>query len=250
MAFGELGIAKVIAMNAPKYTKIVEPFADGGTVAMYPGMKKPKQHIVNIEDETIFNLMLFLQGHTPTDKKNLKGMDWVASAETFDTVLAMNETEGSGLFYRFFYLKKFGVKSKDPEADPIFDYLKIGHDMKSIIFTLPVAKVSLKKATITNDDPMSLLGGGAGTFTILNPKTPEQIDSVESKLQGIGGDYFYAKKSKSNDDIFEAVDNKGTSFISTFAASSIMMATMEVRTNYEHKSREKLKILEPIEGIK
>ncbi len=38
-------------------------------------------------------------------------------------------------------------------------------------------------------------------------------------------------------------------FISTVAASSIMMATMDIRTNYEHKQREKLKILEPIEGM-
>ncbi len=189
MAFGDLGIAKVIAMNAPKYNKIVEPFADGGTVAMYPGMKKPKQHIVNIEDEIIFNIMSFLQNHSPADKKNLKGRDWIASPEAFDAAIAINAMDGPDLYYRFFYLKKFGVRSKDPEADPTFDYLKLGSDMSKILFSLQVAKVSLKKATITNDDPMSLVTGGTGTFTILTPKKPEQIQSVEAKLP-IGGDFF------------------------------------------------------------
>jgi len=245
MAFGELSIAKIIAMNAPKYNKIIEPFADNGTVAMYPGMRKPKQHIINIEDETIFNVMLFMQSHSPADKRDLKKRDWVASQETFDTVLAINAIEGKDLFYRFFYLKKFGVKSKDPEQDPTFDYLKNGHNMSSILFTMPSAKVNLKKATLTNDDPLSVISGGAGTFTVLTPKKPEHIDAVEVKLSGIGGDYFYAKKSKSNEELFEEVG--GDVIISSFAASSIMMATMEVRTNYEHKSREKLKILEPVE---
>ena len=248
MAFGELSFAKVIAMNAPKYTKIVEPFADGGTVAMYPGMKKPKVHIVNIEDEIIFNIMLFMQGHSPADKKKLKGMDWIGSPEAFDAALSINATEGADLYYRFFYLKKFGVRAAEPDADPAYDALMHGMDISKILFTLPSAKVSLKKATITNDDPMSLVTGGGGTFTILTPKKPEHIESVESKLP-IGGDFFYAKKSMNNDDLFEAVD-RGNMFISTFAASSIMMATMDVRTNYEHKSREKLKILEPIEGMK
>jgi len=246
VAFGELGIAKVIAMNAPKHSKIVEPFADGGTIAMFPGMKKPKQHIVNIEDETIFNIMLFMQTYTAADKKNLKGRDWVASQETFDAALSINATDGTDLFYRFFYLKKFGVKAKDPEQEPTFDYLKLGHNMLNILFTLPIAKTSLKKATITNDDPLSLIAGAAGTFTILTPKKPEHIESVESKLP-IGGDFFYAKKSMSNEAIFEAVD-KGDMIVSAFSASSIMMATMEVRTNYEHKSREKLKILKSVEN--
>jgi len=248
MAFGELGIAKVIAMNAPRYTRLVEPFADGGTVAMYPGMRKPRQHIVNIEDETIFNIMLFMQTHTLADKKNLKARDWVSSAETFDAALAMNATEGPDLFYQFFYLKKFGVRSKDPEVPPTYDYLKLGHDMGKIIFTLPGARVSLKKATLTNDDPLSVALGGSGTFTILTPRKPEHIEAVESRLAGISGEFFYAKKSMSNEDIFAAVDAGGP-FISTFAASSIMMATMEVRTNYQHKSRNKLRIVEPIEGI-
>jgi len=129
MAFGELGIAKTIAMNAPKYTRIVEPFADMGTVALYPGMKKPKEHIVNIEDETIFQIMLFMQGYSAADKKALKSFDWVASQETFDAALAISATEGAEHFYRFFYLKKFGVKAKDPEQPPTFDALRLGDEM-------------------------------------------------------------------------------------------------------------------------
>lgn len=249
MAFGELGIAKTIAMNAPKYKRIVEPFADGGTVALFPGMKKPKEHIVNIEDETTFNLMLFIQGLSGADKKTLKGFDWVSSQETFDSVLSISATEGVELYYRFFYLKKFGVKAADAESDPTYDQLSIDDDMSSILFTLPVTKIGLKKATITNDDPLSVVGSGGGsdTFMILLPKTPEQVDAVESKLGNLGGPFFYAKKSNSNEDLFAAVDASGGTIISTFAASTIMMATMEVRTNYDHKSANKLRIVEPIE---
>ncbi len=248
MAFGELGIAKTIAMNAPKYRRIVEPFADQGTVALFSGMKKPKEHIVNIADETTFALMTFIQNLSAADKKKLKGYDWLAAPETFAAALAINAVDGSDLFYRFFYLKQFGVKAKDPETPPAFDYLKRGHDMAKMLFTLPVAKVGLKKATLTNDDPISVIAaaGGADTFLILTPP-PAEIEAVESRLGGLSANYFYAKKSQSNDDLFAAVDAAGDgAFVSTFAASTIMMATMEVRTNYQPKQANKLKVVEPI----
>jgi len=248
MAFGELSIAKTIAMNAPKYKRIIEPFGDKGTVALFPGMKKPKEHIVNIEDETIFSLMVFLQSLSSSDKKNLKSYDWVASPETFDAALSITAIEGADLFYKYFYLKQFGVKSKDPEQPPTFDFLKNGHDMSSMLFRLPLVKIGLKKVTLTNEDALSVVNnsGGSETFIILLPSTPEQIESIESKLSGISANVFYAKKSKSNEELFEQVDNSGDMITSTFSASSIMMATMEVRTNYEHKSANKLRVVEPI----
>ncbi len=250
MAFGELGLSKVIAMNAPKYSRIVEPFADGGTVAMYPGMKKPKEHIVNIEDEKIFGVMLFMQTFSVTDKKNLKGRDWVASPEAFDAALATTATEGADLYYQFFYLKKFGIRSKDPEIPPTFNFLKLGLNISSLLFTLPMAKIGLKKATLTNEEPLSVFrgSGGSETFVVLVPKKPEHIEAVEAGLSGLGAQFFYAKKIKDPNDLIESANNSGDLIISLFTAATIKMTTMEVRTNYEHKSREKLKILEPIEG--
>jgi len=236
MAFGDLGIAKTIAMNAPKYRKIVEPFADGGTMAMYLAKKKPKEHIVNVEDETLFALYSFIQALSAADKKNLKSRDWVSSPEAFDQALAITATEGADLYYRYFYLKAFGVKAAEPDADPAYDWLSLGNDHKAVLFTLPVARIALKNVTLSNDDPMTVLASasGADTLLVLTPKTPEQIDAVEAKLGSISASFFYAKKSKSNDDIFAAVDSLGSSMnISAFAASTIMMATIEARTNYD-----------------
>tara|TARA_R110001583_G_scaffold34551_1_gene115870 strand:- start:19782 stop:20540 length:759 start_codon:yes stop_codon:yes gene_type:complete len=234
MAFGELAIAKQVALAAPKYRRLVEPFGDYGTLALYPGKKKPKEHIVNCADETVFAIMSLLQSMTAGDKKRLKQYDWAASPETFDAAVSISATEGLELFYRYFYLKKFAAKAKDPEAPPAFDYLKLGHDMRAMLYTLPVARVGLKGVSLTNDDPISLLGnGGPDTYMILLPKTPEHIAAVEGRLGGLGARFFYAKKSMSNDDLFESVAaNSGAMIVSTFAASSIMMAQMEVRTNY------------------
>jgi len=245
MAFGDLGIAKAIITNAPKYRKIVEPFADGGTLAMYLAKKKPKEHVVNIADETLFALYSFIQSLTSADKKALKTKDWIADPDTFDQALAITATEGVDLYYRYFYLKAFGVKSKDMESPPTFDWLKLGKDHKALLYTLPMARIGLKGVTLSNDDPLAVMSSasGADTFLVLTPKLPEHIDAVEAKLGGTSANFFYAKKSKSNDDIFSAVDSLGSSMnISAFAASSIMMATMEARTNYDSK----LIPLEPI----
>ena len=98
MAFGPPLISKTIAMNAPKYKRIVEPFADMGTVALFPGMKKPKQHTVNIINETIFALMSFVQALSAAEKKKLKGYDWIASPEGFDAALSISAVDGTDLF--------------------------------------------------------------------------------------------------------------------------------------------------------
>ncbi len=233
MAFGDLSIAKKIAFNSPKYTKIIEPFGDGGTFALYPGKKKPKEHIVNIEDELIFNLMLFLQSHTSADKSKLKKMDWVSSIETFNKVISIKADKGADLYYRFFYLKKFGVKSKEEGVEPSYDALKFGDNMKNIIFTLPIQKVGLKGVTIVNNDPMTMLDSSG--FLILAPKKPEHIESLDAKMP-LPGDFFYAKKAIDNESMIETA-KKSSAFVSHFAQSSIMMATMQVTSSYQTNLR-------------
>ncbi len=253
MAFGDLSMAKTVAMNAPKpIRRIVEPFADRGTIAMFPGMKKPKDHLVNIEDEILFEIYLFIQTLSAGDKKRLKSFDWIGSPETFDAALAITATEGPELYYRFNYVKQFGKRSLDPEALPTFDFLRFGQDMSAILFTLPMTKFGLKKVTLLNEDPLAVMagaGGGADTFMILAPGTPEQVEAVEAKLP-VSASYFFAKKSKSLDELFESAASAGDKVVvSTFASSSIMMATMEVQTNYEHKSANKLTVVPAIEDL-
>lgn len=237
MAFGQLGMQKIIALNAPKYKRIVEPFGDNGTLALYPGKKKPKEHIVNFEDETLFALMSFIQGVTAADKKRLKAFDWVASSETFEAALSITAVEGAELFYRFFYLKHFGVRSKDPETPPTFDWLKVGKDASQLLFTLPQMKGAFKKATLINEEPLSVMssGGGSDTFLILIPKKPEHVEAVEARLNGLSENFFFAKKSMSNDDLFAAVEGYADYNVSAATDATIMVATMEVMTNYDSR---------------
>ena len=115
-----LGISKKITENAPKYTSIVEPFADGGSFAFYLAKKPPKSHLVNVEDETLFALWTFLKEHSSAEKSRLKGYDWVSSPEGFDAAAAITTVDGPDLYYRYMYLKKFGAKSAD--GTPVYDW--------------------------------------------------------------------------------------------------------------------------------
>ena len=237
MAFGELGIGKQVAENSPKYTRVVEPFGDMGTFALYLAKKPPKTHLVNIENETLFNLFTFLKGHTAADKRTLKAFDWVSSPETFDTVTAITATDGVELYYKFFYMKKFAARSKDPEAPPAYDWLTLGHDMGSIIYDLPLQKVGLKKVEFVLGDPLTVMtaASGADTFIILAPMTPEQTEAVEARLP-LSSPFFYAKKVADTQVLFDDAAAVGDRMVvSHFAKASIMMATMEVRTNYATK---------------
>jgi len=240
VAFGELNISGAIARNAPKYTRIVEPFGDSGTFALYTKKKKPKEHVVNIEDEVRFNLFLFLQNHSASDKRRLKTFDWVSSPQTFENVLKITATEGADLYYRFFYLSKFGIKSKEEGVEPTYDPLKFGKDHKNIIFTLPVQKVGLKNVTLISEDSVNVINSGNG-FYILVPKTPEQMEAVEKKLP-LPQDFFYSKKSVDVEQLLESAEDQSL-FVSQFAQSSIMMQTMEVRTNFETKN---LQLITPL----
>lgn len=238
MAFGLLNskVAKTIAANAPRYRKIIEPFGDGGTFALFLEKRRPKEHVVNFEDEVMFALMLFIQNLSARDKAALKRFDWTGTEEAFDKALAVSATEGPELFYRYFYLKEFGTMSKDPEAPPVFDWMRRGENMKSMLFDLPIMKIGLKGVTLINSDPMALVSsGGTDSFLILLPQTPEQIQAVESRLGSISSPFFYAKKIASNEQLVEdAASGSDRIVISEFSAASIMMAMMEARTNYEN----------------
>lgn len=236
MAFGELNMAKKIMANAPKYSTIIEPFGDNGSVAFYLNKKKPKSHIVNYANIEMFTLMSFIQKLSSSDKKALKGKDWVGSQEAFDSAVSISAVDGVDFFYRYFYLKNFAERTLDKEAPPAFDFLMFGMDIKDILYKLPIQKVALKKVTLTNEEPGNLISsGGGGSFTILVPNGEEQVNAVESKISGLSGNYFYAKKVTSNQELFDAVKNNLDKNVITFAQASIMMATMQVITNYDSK---------------
>jgi len=250
MGFGiNTKVGKTIAANAPKHSRIVEPFGDGGSYAFFMERKRAREHVLGIEDESLFAILSFIQLLSSADKARLKSFDWIGSEETFDKVLGITATEGAEFFYRYFYLMEFGVMARgmSEDAAPMFDWLRRGMDMKkSSLFDLPLMKIALKGVALVLGDSMALVqSGGSDTFLILLPGSPEQVQAVEGKLSGLSSPFFFAKKSASNDDLAAAVaSNAGQIVVSSFAAASIMMAQMEVRTNYENK----LPLLEPEPG--
>ena len=230
-------IAKAIAFNAPKkYSRIVEPFGDNGSIAFESSLKKPKEHILNVSDEELFFQFDFIKNISGSDKAKLKKFDWVASQETFDEVLSINVDTGPERFYKFMYLKKFGMQM-DPENPPVFDIFSDGTDESMVNFAIPVMKVALKKTIIMNDDPFSIMSkyGGSGDFMIILPKSTEDADAAESKLKGISGTFFYGAKRLDTDLIIEDAKKYSDFFVSKLNAPSIMMGKMSGITNYESR---------------
>ena len=235
MAFGELNIASDIMSNAPKYKQIVEPFADNGSVAFYKKKSSPKVHIVNYEDVELFTIMSFIQNVNAQQKKALKQKDWVGHPDTFAQVQTISAVDGVDFFYKFFYSKHFTMKTLDKEAPPKFDFLKMGLNVSSLLFKLPVQKAMLKKATLTNDIGDTLVKQYSNdTFLILVPKG-EVVESVNQKIKSISSPYYFSIKSKSNDDLATSVIDNTNAKVSTFAKASIMMAQMQVITNYDNR---------------
>jgi site-specific DNA-adenine methylase len=230
--FGALNntIAKTIALNSPKYTKIVEPFGDGGSFALYIAKKPAKEHIVNVVDEILFNAFVFAKSYTSSQFSQLKKMDWIGSQETFDQVMSINDVEGINAFYKFLYLKKFGMKMGEEEMT--FDVFSTGKDMRSILYGLPMMKALLKKVTFQNDDPMNLIS--SGSFLILVPPN-DQIENVKSKISGLSGDFFFAGKEKDDEAVIQEAESYPNLFVSKLSVASIMMNKYSVITNYESK---------------
>lgn len=237
--FGTLNasVAKMIATNAPKkYSRLVEPFGDGGTIAFETRLKKPKQHILNVFDEELFFAFDFIKNISSSDKAKLKKYDWVASQDTFDKVISINAEAGPERFYKFMYLKKFGMQM-DKEQPPVFDVFSTGKDEKMVVFAIPIMKVALKKATITNEDPFSVLSsyGSSGDFMIILPKSKEDGEKAESNLSGISGNFIFAAKRLDTGMIIEDARKYSDLNVSMLVAPSIMMGKMSTMTNYDSK---------------
>lgn len=237
--FGTLNtkISKTIISNMPKkYRKLVEPFGDGGTLALELKKKKPKEHLVNIENEDLFFALSFVQNISGSDKSKLKKFDWVGSPETFDQVMAINAEAGPERFYKFLYVKKFGM-SMEPEEPPVFDILSNGKDISHLLYALPLMKIGLKKVTITNEDPLNIISSNSSgdSFLVLLPKSPDHIGAVESRLNSLSGNFFFAAKRKDVDAIIEDAKKYKNLSVAPLSVASIMMAKMSVISNYENE---------------
>ena len=238
MALGDLNasLAKLIALNSPKgVKKWVEPFGDGGTMAVYLAKKKPKEHLLNIVDEELFAVFIFVQSATSGQLKALKKMDWTGSHEAFDKAQAVTAVEGLDFFYKFQYVKTFGTKGADSEAPKIFDILKTGEDGSKHLRSLPITRVGLKKVTIVNEDPFLVMGAAGGSFLILLPKTPEDTEAIKSRLAGISSPYFFAGKEKDSQAIVDLAKQMPNQNVKDFAAASIMINTLGIVWNYESR---------------
>ncbi len=235
--FGTLNgkLAKMIISSAPKYTSITEPFGDGGSLALEMAKRKPKTHNLNIEDEILFGAFVTVQKLSAGDRRRLKGFDWVGSSEAFDAASAITATEGPDFLYRFFYLKKFGMKmGKDPEAMPEFDVLSMGEDISSVLMGVPLMKSALKNVTITNDDPMIHVTGG-GAFLVLLPKKQEHVEAVQSRIGSLGGNFFFAAAVADGRAVIDAAKKYKNLNVLGAKISKIMMSTFEIITNYDSK---------------
>lgn len=224
-------VGKMIARNAPRYTKIVEPFGDKGTFALFVEKKPASNHIVNVVDEALFNAFLFAQSYSNSDFSNLKKLDWVGSQETFDQVMSIPDIEGAQAFYKFVYLKKFGMKMPGADA-PTFDVMSTGKDIKNSLFSLPMMKSLLKKVSFLNDDPLSLIPSDG--FMILTPPT-DQVDAVKAKLKGLSGEFFFAAKAKDSDAVVSDAESLPDLNVIGAKVASIMMASYSVITNFDSK---------------
>lgn len=235
-AFGAMNasLAKTLATNAPKYQKIIEPFGDAGSFAFYLAKRKPKEHLLNVEDETLFNLLTFVQKMSSSHKAQLKRFDWISSKETFEKALAIKATEGPELFYRFIYLKKFGERATDPESDPVYDWLTVEEDTSSVLFSLPIMRSALKVVVLSLGPGLKMItGGDAKTFWVLLPKKPEDVEGVRSRIKTLGSPFFFGAKINTNEQIVEAVKQYPNLKVNAMTASSIMMGKMITVWNYD-----------------
>jgi len=234
--FGTLNatLAQTIVRNAPKVSRWVEPFADGGTLALELRKKKPREHVVNIMDETLFSAFTFAQQAGGSDLRAVKKFDWVGSQETFDAAMAITATEGPEAFYRFLYTKKFGVKAADGSL--IFDLLSTGKNGEKHLIAMPLMRVGLKGVTLSNEDPFTVLGAaGASDFLVLLPSKPDDIETVKGRLASLGGQFFFAAKVKDSAAIVDLANQLQKLHVGSVSAATIMMATLSAVWNYDSK---------------
>lgn len=229
--------AKYIIQNAPKYDKIVEPFGDNGSIAFELDKKRPSVHLLNVENEMIFNLFVFFQNLSSSDKSAIKSKDWISSQETFNTVLKISAMDGVDFFYRWMYLQNFGISDmKNMETDPVWDWTSFGEDIKDKTYDLPLLKAGLKGVTLSLGDPIAFIGkaSGTSTFLILNPKSTEQVAAVDAKVGSLTVPFWYQKKSKSNDELMQTAEAEKNK-VSRVNSGAVMPGTAQIITNYENK---------------
>lgn len=231
--FGSLNntIAKTIALNNPNYSKIVEPFGDSGTYALFAEKKPAKQHIVNIVDEELLALLQFAQSYSNSDFTTLKNENWNSDEDTFNQVQTISDIEGEKLMYKFLYNKWYGMSMAGSD-EVSWDVLTLNENNKNKLFAFPLMKSLLKKVEFQNVEPMSLIPSDG--FMILIPDT-ENIENVKSKLPGLSGQFFFA--GKANDGMAVVNDAQSMSNLNVHGQSvaSIMMNTYSFITNYDSR---------------
>jgi hypothetical protein len=236
--FGTLNasLSKAMVANTPKkYTRLVEIFGDSGTLAFDQRLRKPKEHILNIANEDLFFVFNFVKDITSGERASLKKMDWISSEETFNQVMNIKAEAGPERFYKFMYLKKFGMQM-DKGQPLVFDVLSTGKDITMLIYAIPGMKVALKKTKIVNEDPFSLMlqYGGSDDFMVILPRNADDAANAELKLNGISGSFFFAVKRADANEIIEDAKRYPDLNVSALITPSIMMAKMSAITNYKH----------------
>ncbi|MFT9267010.1 hypothetical protein [Oenococcus sp.] len=231
--FGSLNntIAKTIALNNPNYSKIVEPFGDDGTYALFTAKKPANSHTVNIVDPDLLAAMQFAQSYSTSDFSALKNEDWIGSPDTFNQVQTISDAEGEKFIYKFLY-NKFFAMSMSGSDELSFDILSLNVDKKNKLFAFPLMKSLLKKVEFVSMDPMSLIPSDG--FMILIPPTA-YLEPTKAKLSGLSGQFFFA--GKVSDGMAAVSDAQAMSKLNVHGASvaGIMMSTYSFVTNYDSR---------------
>lgn len=224
-------LAKTIAMNNPNYSKIVEPFGDAGSYALYPQKKPAKQHIVNIQDEEMLAIMQFAQSYSNSDFSTLKNENWNSDEETFNQVQTISDLDGEKLVYKHLYNKWYGMSMTDSD-EVSWNMLTLNQNNKNKLFAFSLMKALLKPVEFQNIDPLSLIPSDG--FMILIPDS-QNIDSVKSKLTSISGQFFFAGKISDGSQAIQDAQTMSNLNVHGQEVASIMMNSYSMITNYDSR---------------
>ncbi|MCI1700000.1 hypothetical protein [Liquorilactobacillus nagelii] len=224
-------IAKTIALNNPGYSKIVEPFGDSGTYALFAAKKPAKQHIVNIVDPEMLAIMQFAQSYSNSDFSTLKNENWNSDQDTFNQVQTISDTEGEKLVYKHLYNKWYGMSMLGSD-EVNWNVLTLNQNSKNKLFAFPLMKVLLKSVEFQNVDPLSLIPSDG--FMILIPDS-QNIDSVKSKLAGLSGQFFFAGKVSDGMAVITDAQSMNNLNVHGQEVASIMMNSYSMITNYDSR---------------
>lgn len=224
-------LAKTIAMNNPNYSKIVEPFGDAGSYALYPQKKPAKQHIVNIQDEEMLAIMQFAQSYSNSDFSTLKNENWNSDEETFNQVQTISDLDGEKLVYKHLYNKWYGMSTLGSD-EVSWNMLTLNQNDKNKLFAFPLMKALLKPVEFQNVDPLTLIPSDG--FMILIPDS-QNMDSVKSKLTSISGQFFFAGKIPDGSQAIQDAQTMSALNVHGQEVASIMMNSYSMITNYDSR---------------